>query len=99
MAELGQKMPFSLTLEAVTERADPSEPWPRAVTPEAGCVGPSHDSIPARGPVGAQQQELYPAGCTLASSEGKVLIGIRAWEPRLKRDLIRRLVQRDGEGL
>lgn len=92
MVELGQEMLLSLTLEAVTERAAPSEGWPRAVAPEAGSAGASHDPVPGRGPVGAPQQELYPAGCTLASSEGKVLIGIRAWEPRLKRGLVRRSV-------
>lgn len=35
MLDLGQEMLFSLTLEAVTERAAPSEPRPRAVVPEA----------------------------------------------------------------
>lgn len=96
MVDLGQEMLFSLTLKAVTERAAPSEPWPRAVVPEAGSAGASRDPAP-RGPTGAPWQELYPAGCTLASSKGKVLI--RAWEPRLKCDLVRRSVRRDGEGL
>lgn len=92
-------MLFSLTLEAGTERAAPSEPWPRAVVPEAGSAGASHDPALAGGPAGAPRRELYPAGCAPASSKAKVLIGIRVWEPRLKRDLVRRSVRRDGEGL